>query len=59
MDDELTPDELDRAGRRMVRHAWVILGYVPLPEMTPEEVERHLRFRMTGGAPDDDDEVPG
>lgn len=39
----------------MVRHAWVILGYVPLPEMTAAEVEAQLRFRVRQVTPDLDD----
>lgn len=43
---ELTEAELSEAGRKMVRHAWVILGYIPIHEMSEAEVERHLRFRL-------------
>lgn len=43
-DCPLTPEELDRTGAAMVRKAFVLLGRVPVVEMTPEEVERHLRW---------------
>lgn len=48
---EPTEAELSEAGRKMVRHAWVILGHIPIHEMSEAEVERHLRFRLSQ-APD-------
>jgi hypothetical protein len=50
MDDHtppLTPAELDRAGARMVRHAFVLLGLIDVSEMTASEVETHLRWRLS------------